>query len=52
MASIPPRCNFFQLSMSVPSGLENLFLRIQTEQLNSEVQTEEHSKITESVKSG
>ena len=39
-------------SMSVPSGYENRFLRNQTDQFNSEVRTEEHSKITESVKSG
>ena len=39
-------------SMSVPSGWENRFLRTQTDQFNSEVRTEEHSKITESVKSG
>ena len=32
--------------------LENRFFRYQTDQFNSEVQTEEHSKITESVKSG
>ena len=34
--------------MSVPSGSENRFLRNQTNQFNSEVRTEEHSKITES----
>ena len=38
--------------MSVPSGYENRFLRNQTDQFNSEVRTEEHSKIAESVKSG
>ena len=38
--------------MSVPSGSENRFLRNQTNQFNSEVRTEEHSKITESDKSG
>ena len=38
--------------MSVPSGSENRFLRNQTDQFNSEVRTEEHSKITESDKSG
>ena len=31
---------------------ENLFLSNQTDQFNSEVRKEEHSKITESVKSG
>ena len=39
-------------SMPVPSGSENPFLGNQTDQFNSEVRTEEHSKITESFKSG
>ena len=36
--------------MSVASGLENLFLRNRTDQFNSEVRTEEHSRL--GVKSG
>ena len=38
--------------MSVPFGLENRFLRNQTDQFNSEERTEEHSKVTESDTSG
>ena len=36
--------------MSVPSGSENRLFRNQTDQLFSKVQTEGHSKTTESVK--
>ena len=38
--------------MSVPSGSQSRVDRNETDQFNSEVQTEEHSKSTESVKSG
>ena len=38
--------------MSTPTGLENLFLRNQTDQFNSEVRAEERSEIAENVNSG
>ena len=38
--------------MSVPSGLENRFFRNLTDQFNSEMRTEEHSKIMEGVERG
>ena len=38
--------------MSAPSGLENLLLRNKMDQFDSEARTEEHSKRTESDKTG